>query len=252
MSTQTLHRSNIGYVGADGIKPYAWNPGGCGCSNGCPDCWARDCGKRQPCPDCRAFRVHWHPERIGQLAATRKGGVTLVQFTGDLFDRQRETWQIAQAVSAMLDASQHTYVLLSQSIETLSYWLALEEKSNWYSGVTIRNQVQADKRLPILAEFAGNRWISFEPAEEVVTFRLSARAGYGLRGIIVGQNNKRGPRGTKYLYAIRSCIGQCLMAGVNCYVKQLWHNGRLLRASHPDERALYPKDIQVGKLPWEE
>ena len=58
---------------------FGWNPGGCGCSNGCDGCWARvkvapRVGRINDCDDCKNFRVHFHPERLGDPAKRKKPG----------------------------------------------------------------------------------------------------------------------------------------------------------------------------------
>lgn len=76
----------------------------------------------------------------------------------------------------------------------------------------------------------------------------------GIGGLIVGHDNRRGAPGTETLDHIRSVAQQCKAAGLPVFIKQLWRNLRgmstFLRASHPDEYALFPADLKLRELPW--
>ncbi len=103
---------------------FCWNPCGYGCSNiaYCPTCWSRrqatGGGPTGPtCPDCKAFKVHFHAERMQRDKSPegrRKPAVVGVQFLGDLFDQARPIEQILAVLELMTRAPQHTYVMLTQ------------------------------------------------------------------------------------------------------------------------------------------
>ena len=329
MSTRRLKPSRIGYTNEQVPWHYGWNPGGYGCSNNCPRCWARRQGRRMKgrCDDCAEFRVHSHPERLCEPANTKKPGVVLCNFTCDTFDRQRPDEQIGAVLGAADCAPQHTYVWLTQQAGRVAAFLAgrllvREYPQNWYLGLTLRTQAEADEKWPVFSQIPGNLWISYEPAWSGIELRKwvggpgndglsddpqghcwrcgcewgdddhECPEGFqnGLCGVICGHDNRKGAPGTDTLDHIRSVVRQCEAAGVNVFVKQIWilkcrrcgtiHDERqsfpsdkgwpaehrendgchacmgaplrwkLLRASHPDEYALYPADLRRRELPW--
>ncbi len=303
-----MAKSGIGYVNERfGNEPgkvplYGWNPGGMGCSGGCECCWARKLAKaRGKCPKCKAFTVHIHPERFPWLAKKKKSSLILANFTNDTFDFQRPLCDIRAMIRAAEAADHHTYVWLTQVAKHARYSLTGAVSpgllGNHYLGITVRNQDEANKRLPVMAEISANLWVSYEPAwasvdftairhrEEDAIWRADLLAGTAmcvnsdspsaynddgsvptLKGIICGHDNRPGAPGTDTLDHIRSVVQQCKAAGVNCYVKQIWipwrypdkaavagmrDDFRFLRASKPDEYALYPFDLMHRALPWD-
>ncbi len=250
-----LTRSNIGYVGEDGIKPYGWNPGGFGCSGHCVGCWALRIAKRtNHCSKCNAFEVHLHEDRLCEPANTKKPGVVLVNFTCDTFDKERPDKDVYDILMAIQAAPQHTYVMLTKNVDGMACWDFRSPKQqmpsrpdfckaapNVYKGLTIRNQQDADEKLPDFLSIPGKLWISYEPAwgpvNWQVPFGLVSAVGGGWNrfvtavrrargdvplGVIIGHDNRKGAPGTQTLEHVRSCVQQCQAAGVKVYVKQLW------------------------------
>jgi protein gp37 len=257
-----MGRSRIGYmgIGADS-RPvdwyYGWNPGGLGCSNGCDGCWSQELSSRfgsvYGCKKCARFEVHLHEERLCQPANTKKPGLVLVNFTCDTFDPWRSGHDVQSILSAAHAAPCHSYVWLTQQPDWMEQQTrpeALNERlpRNWYMGLTIRNQAEADARLAILLQIRGKLWISYEPAWKPVDFfgeNLEA-----LAGVIIGHDNRREALGSDTLYHIRSVAEQCQAAAVNVFVKQIWLKGRFLRANLPEEFAKFPDDLKLNTLPW--
>jgi protein gp37 len=285
-----MGKSHIGYcgIGADG-RPvewmYGWNPGGCGCSAGCDGCWARAMPfKGATCPDCRAFRVHMHPERLGQPAATRRAGVVLCNFTNDWCDRLRAACDRKQMVSAMTAAEQHTYVTLTKQPGVLAALRHdMPSMAHEFDGLTIRTQKEADEKLAaFLSAAIPSRWLSLEPLHgpvdlsatlltrslDIHTGRLGMLlASAKIKGVIIGHDNRRGRPGTDTLAHVRNVVKQCQAAGVRVFVKQLWltkckscgdfshgpngcpSNGTVVRRLYTDV-AEFPADLQLRDLPW--
>ena len=268
----TLHRSNIGYVRGGDERPYGWNPGGFGCSNGCEECWARSMGKRfgatYGCDDCAHFRVHLHKERLCQPAETKAAGDVLVNFTCDTFDKDRRWQETLDIVNAAHRAPQHRYILLTKQPgkmgQLVSEWRREHPEDwqgdaprSWYWGLTIRDQADADQKLWNFLAVPGKKWISYEPAWGGANFdpkglcgEIRQYAWEDLCGIILGHDNRKGAPGTDTLEHIRSTIEQCKAAGVNWWVKQVWLDGKLLHASRPEQYARFPEDLKGGRLPW--
>ena len=277
-----LARSKIGYDNEifnnhGGIPIYGWNPFGFGCSKGCPDCWARKLAKRMSCEKCRNFEVHMHKERLYVPIDTQKPGIELCKFTNDWLDDERDADQIRRFICVTrYYTTRHFYITLTQNVKRLVncvlnnlYWnKETYRPERFYHGLTIRNQADADEKLPIFLQIPEKKWISYEPAQEGIDWGLTRRpidgdyhgyAGDGpidyvitkraqqLQGIIVGHNRYKGAAGTETLDHIRSAVLQCENAGVNVYVKQLWIDGKLCKNS--DE---FPEDLRQRVLPWEE
>ncbi len=260
-----MGESKIGYrgIGADG-RPvdwyYGWNPGGMGCSAGCDGCWARALAKRfSACPDCQAFKVHFHEERLDQPAYTKKPGVVLANFTNDWLDIQRAHLDSFMIYNHMMAEPRHVYVTLTKNPDHL-YAVQDIGDAHIFHGLTLRTQAEADVKMGIFSQIPGNLWLSLEPLQERVSFRWAKWAPVidswhldslkPIKGVIVGHDNRPGKPGTDTLEHVRSVVQQCRAAGVNVFVKQIHHKGRVLRASKPEEFALFPQDIQLRDLPW--
>ncbi len=248
----------------------AWNPCGFGCSRGCLGCWAREIAARfGKCPDCRAFKPHFHPERLaGKFApaATKRPAVVGVQFCGDLWDPERLDREIIQVLNACADAPHHTFVFLTQQparmAEVLRGFFPLP--ANWWCGATVRNQEQTIVSLHILRRIQGHTWASAEPLDSRIP---DLWPGMGLSGVIIGHNNKPDGPGTGTIQYVEEVAAQASAAGVPVYIKQLWFlecancQGRegeqTCHCTHPDWRKVlgvqpdhFPQHLRLRYLPW--
>ena len=229
---------------------FTCNPGGFGCSAGCPTCWARALapriGKNVGCPDCAAFRVHFHPERLGDFAKRKKPAVIGVQFTGELFDDARSSDEIDTILAVIEQSPQHEYVFLTQEAKRMAREIG-PGQTNWWTGVTVHNQWQLECWLYYMIG-CDNVWLSVEPMQAPIDL-MSKACEFPTRtlaGVIIGcDNSMKGPQcSTSW---VRSLVGQCSELGVPAYVKQLRDGvtGRLL--TKPDD---FPPDLRVRQLPW--
>lgn len=246
--------SEIGYYTVkDGERSHrylGWNPL-VGCTNNCPTCWARKMAKRLlKCPECKAFTPHVHYERVLQPFYRQKPALILTNFQGDWLDPAFGNPICAKILNTMYDwAKRHTYITLTQHPDRLREVLAdVEPVPNVYHGVTITTQEQADERMPDFLQIPGPKWISAEPLKQ-----LAFRSGElkDVAGIIVGHDNTKHWPGTGGLQEVRMLLWRCREEGCPVFVKQIWHEGKFLRASRPAEYALYPEDLKVTQLPWE-
>ena len=261
-----MGKSKIGYTNEQVPWYYGWNPGGFGCSGGCDGCWARPLARLSKCEKCRNNEVHLHEERLTQPADTEKPGVVLVNFTNDWLDRKRSSNDVITFCEhlerLMRFVPSHTYITLTKNA---SWLLGLAEinqvraNPHIYHGLTIRNQQEADEKLPTFLRVPGNLWLSLEPINGPInltkylatTYNPSNGMGYcnaqvlAIRGCIIGHDNRKGAPGTETLEHIRSVVQQCKAAHVPCYVKQLWVDGKL-RHDPKD----FPEDLRVRELPW--
>jgi len=271
-----LGKTKIGYVGtgADGraitfANLRGWNPM-VGCTRKCPGCYARafKAGRAMSnCLLCNTFTPHIHKDRLDQPQRADNAQVVLVNFFADTLGPEWARGDIYQVLYAANAAPQHTYVLLTQNparatvtYETVGGHVCFRDNPNWFLGCTIRDQADADAKLPTFLSIPGNLWISYEPARGSVDWKWrdywehdAARGRVHqprITGAIIGHDNRKGAPGTDTLDHIRGCRAQCMDAGISSFVKQVWIGGKLLHASKPSEYALYPEDLRGGRLPW--
>lgn len=268
---KTMGKSKIRYAKDKVPSYYGWNPGGFGCSARCDGCWSEGMSRRlgkDACPQCRTFVPHLHPERLPQPGNTKKPGVVLVNFTCDTFDNARRVAgdgitelahsDVAMMLSAARDAPHHTYVWLTKQPQNVAPFnmgaASFRECANWYLGLSICNQEQADAKLPTFLKTPGKLWLSLEPLWGPVDLDCVYSIGEcdddghplsNLSGVIVGHDNRRGAPGTDTLDHVRSVVQQCEAAGVSVFVKQLHLDGKLRY-----DPADFPEDLRHRDLPW--
>ncbi len=279
---------------------FCWNPCGFGCSKGCDGCWAKRIspriGRNLHCPDCRDFKVHFHPERLGDPAKRKKPAVIGVQFTGELFDKERTVADIQHTLNSAHAAPWHTYVFLTQQIYIASDMLRLwmnefclaRLPDNWFIGTTVRNQAELNTRGEELLKIPGKRWLSIEPMWHSLSLLNTGRSfgkrleylardenpfGYKnkLQGVVIGLDNR--PQNTIPVEWVRSLCGECLVAEIPFYVKQLhlWRCPRCgeivnissdlqckncksyqseFQYSLVTDPAKFPESLRARELPW--
>lgn len=223
---------------------FGWNPCGFGCSNNCDGCWARRMSGRMQCPDCKEFKVHFHPERLDQPARKKDPMAIGVQYTGELFDPKRSRMQISNAILACHFVPRHDYIFLTQQPKIMLELFEWFEGAypNWYKGLTIKTQADADRDIPVLLKIPGKLWLSIEPMwENIILPRQAMEDDIG--GVIVGCDNRKSV--PFELDWARSIVEQCQAADVPVYVKQLRIDGILVH-----DPAKFPKDLRIRQLPW--
>ncbi|MFA4972138.1 MAG: DUF5131 family protein [bacterium] len=211
---------------------FTWNPI-VGCTHGCPYCYARRFAKRQKCPQCREFTPHLHPERLDEPLRKRKPSRIFVCSMADLFDpltggvesgrvMHGRLWTQVCDVMADVRAQHHTFIVLTKQPEIM--WRRLATRyhpipRNWWLGVSVTNQEDADERIPALLSIkAAVRFISLEPLLGPVDLHplwLDARS---LSWVIVGAQTGPGAVAPKPEW-IESIIWQCRVAGVPLFLK---------------------------------
>lgn len=233
---------------------YTHNPGGCGCSKGCDLCWARDkvagrVGKNIGCEDCENFRVHIHPERLNDPGRRTKPATVGVQFTGELFDPKRPTHEIRDVLAAICLAPQHNYVFLTQQPLTMAagYAMGAEiewHRSNWFCGITARDQDQLAASMKHLVDIPHKLWLSAEPLEQQLDLKPYLPR---LHGVIIGTNNNADAIQAQPEW-IAAMTRQCETAGVCVFVKQIRTKttGRRLLT----DPATFPDYLRIRELIW--
>lgn len=200
----------------------------------------------------------------------------------ELFDVIRRTpwldWQlltkrpenIGRLVTAAIDAFPCAPDAAMTTVdELLQPWVEGHAPANVWLGVSVENQEQADKRIPLLLQQeAAVRFLSMEPLLGPVDLsaffggpyvalpgdRVEPNYNFGIHWVIVG--GESGPQARPFDLAwARSIRDQCKAAGVACFVKQLGAAasdpvngiaGAHLRI-HPDASALASKRLADPK-----
>ena len=181
----------------------------------------------------------------------------------DFFIEEADAWR-GFAWDIMRRTPQHTYQILTKRPERVEKCLpGFGPRWPWknvWLGISVENQLMADKRIPILLNtFAALRFLSVEPLlgrvdlEKVgpskeypgLTINALALTG-GLRHInwvIVGgeSGSKARPLNLDYVRSIRD---QCAAADVPFFVKQLTRNGKQVRFEE------FPCDLQIREMPY--
>jgi len=161
----------------------------------CPDCdgsgslgQAHD-GREVSCETCgghedalgsgtvpQDFTPTFHADRLDQPLHWRKPRVVGVSFMGDLFHEGITFEQRDEVCRAMCAAPQHTYIMLTKRPGAMRRFFSPEDDrtpcSNWCLGVTVCNQEEADRNIPLLLDTpAAVRWVSLEPMLGAVDLR---------------------------------------------------------------------------------
>lgn len=141
-----------------------WNPvSGCEkVSEGCRNCYAETIAHRFW--GSRPFReVRCHPERLERPLHWKKPRRVFVNSMSDLFHEDVPDEFIDQVFAVMALTPQHSYQILTKRPERMLQYCQWPLPNCW-TGVSIEDQVTADKRIPILLRTpAAVRWISAEP-----------------------------------------------------------------------------------------
>jgi protein gp37 len=175
-------------------------------------------------------------------------GLVLANFTNDWMDPARPDEQILEIARGMVLAPRHTYITLTKQAQRLACTLPAVcadlntlIPDNWFIGLTIRNQAEADERLePFLAVRAHHVWLSLEPIEEAIDL---AEYLPHVAGVIVGHDNRAKAKGTHDFLNISTTINQCRAYGVPCYTKQAWVFGKLMKNNNNWSE-------EARQLPW--
>lgn len=255
-------------MGSDGSPGMTWNPiTGCTkISDGCKNCYAQRMAKRLAgrygYPKDNPFEPGvCHNDKLEDPFRWKKPQRIFVCSMGDLFHEKVNIMSGARVLSVAEEAHQHTYLFLTKRpdiMETVMkfYFGKRPMPKNWWLGVTVCNQQEADEKIPILLQIpAAVRFISVEPMLSPVdiddyirhynyeTGKIEGKNGRlflpqndspetkepkgPIHQIIVGGESGPGARPMHPDWA-RSLRDQCVSAGVPFFFKQWGSN------PHPD------------------
>lgn len=248
-----------------------WSPvTGCGddmVSPGCLNCYARRMFGRNlwKCPECdgsgteyigpeghiklpypcrvchgtghQDFTPTFHADRLDQPIHWRKPRVVGVSFMGDLFHEAITDEQIHHVWWQFDKCPQHTFLILTKRPARMRDWWertwGVVEPNVWL-GVTVCNQEEADRNIPILLDTpAAVRWVSLEPMLGAVDLTpFLERVEYvgshdnadwyrpSLRWIVLGGETGPGARPMQPEWAL-DVYRQCKAAGVPFWFKSM-------------------------------
>lgn len=213
---------------------FTWNPmHGCSpISSGCKNCWAKSMATRLAGMGMAGydprdpFKVILCPERLGEPLAKKKPALIGVSFMGDLFHDDVPFSFILRVFHAMGAANHHTFLVLTKRAERMAdffeWWDFETSLSNVWLGVTVENQEQANKRIPLLLKVPGAlKYVSVEPLLGGVD--LADFLGFedldGVDWVVVG--GESGAMGRPcHPQWVRSLRDQCKLAGIPFMFKQ--------------------------------
>lgn len=284
-----MKRTEIEYL------THTWNPIAMRCtkiSPACDNCWHLRMADRLaetpfiPLVKKEAYaggKVYLDEKELKAPLKVKKPAVIGLQFMGDLFHQGIE-WPIIDEILFIARRScQHTIIILTKRIETALYYFrspifkfgnvsrSTFLENNIWLGVTVENQEQADKRIPMLLQIpAAHRFVSVEPMLEPVDLdkwfysgdckdwcpkgndcyectpgfsNMFKRDGSLLNWVICGCESgpKRRPTDIK---AIRSLRDQCVESNTPFFLKQMDINGKVVSMPELDGKVW-------DQLPWD-
>lgn len=245
-----LSNSNIDYLDA------VYQPA-VGCNGTCSYCWARNrWAPRQirHCQLCAEYVPHIHPERWDDVTPRQKPKRIGVGFFADLFGpwkwaRRRpgrshlDTGALIEAIDEHIDnCPQHQFFTLTRWPENIPR--DIDWPHNWWIGVTVTNQAEADRLIPaLLASGVLHPWVSYEPARAVLDLsdyvypqgrHLFSRGGieWLVAGGMTGKHAV--PSHPDWFRKVRD---DCVAAGVPYYMKQM------------TRREPIPADLMIRQMP---
>jgi len=233
----------------------------------CPDCdgsgslgQAHD-GREVSCETCgghedalgsgkvpQDFTPTFHANRLDQPLHWRKPRRIGVSFMGDLFHEAITRVQIGRVLDTFIMCPQHTFLVLTKRPERMRAVIAEELRvtnmsrflndklpagliPNLWPGVTVCNQFEADRNIPILLDTpAAKRWVSLEPLLGAIDMRTGVyqmwadgpTLGTTLEGIdwvVLGGETGPGARRMDPRWATQ-VFNDCREAGVPFWWKQ--------------------------------
>jgi len=200
--------------------------------------------------------ARFFPEALSKPLHWRRPRIVAPGWLGDPFDPGITDEQIAAMYGIMSSCPQHTFLVTTKRPERRREWhgwvnlggeaslrilqilyavthrvgvsLPIHHGGPWplqnvWEGVSICDQPDADKRIPVLIDTpAAQRWVIAEPLLGPVLIgghmAAAARNGTPIEAVVVGAETGHGARPCDP-EMIRSIVRQCRAAGVPCWTK---------------------------------
>lgn len=201
---------------------YSWNPI-TGCLHNCWYCYAKKLFTRFG----KSFEPTFYPERLLELKKLKKPAKIFVCSVADLFAE----WTKPEWRNAVLDEIQKpeynhlTFQLLTKNPENIR----LKAKDNIWMGTTITKQCELHNLINLVNNYAGLKFLSFEPILESIYPMLSTYPDginyFGLIDwVIIGKLT--GSKKIKLNKAwVHSLINDCRIDNIPIFLKDnlKWH-----------------------------
>lgn len=247
-------------------------------SPGCQNCYAERMAQRLKgrfgYPEDEPFRPGtWHDDRLDQPFSWRKPRLVFVCSMGDLFHDDVTVKMMELVMWTMLQANQHTYLLLTKRPELMRQFMVerswevrfkgahgLYTLTGWpprhiWLGVTAENQEQLNRRGRILMQIeAAKHFVSYEPALGPLDISPDGAPYFYYNDLTHGEPVWCGPDwficggesggGARPMHPdwARQVRDQCKAAGVPFFMKQM--SGRTKA-----ERKAIPEDLMIQEYP---
>jgi protein gp37 len=171
-----------------------------------------------------------HPERLSVPLKRRKDTVFSI-WNDWAHEAVPVGFQGHMVLNARL-SKQHTFLALTkrpQNAMNFFKWYGNEPPENWWNGLTVCNQQEADEKIPVFLQVPGKKFLSLEPLLGPVDFStirhgsdpdLSVALGgpWGVDAVILGGETGPGAR-PMHPDWVRSVRDQCAAAGVDFFFK---------------------------------
>lgn len=266
------------------------------CSPGCDNCWSAgithrfthpanneshiDDGLLTTCGGKFTGKIRTHPERLDIPLKRKKPTVWAIWNDwahGDVpIEFQRAMIRVAKA------EPQHTFLALTKRPQNAVRFFEATEitpPANWWTGLTICNQAEADEKIPIFLQVPGKKFLSMEPLLGEINLReiifsdyqkvkplageyyeygsmMSNRNDLKINAVLLG--GETGPKARPMdLDWAREIRDQCAVAGVPFFLKQIITSVQVItttkgrRKIHTEKRRTRILDGRThDELPW--
>lgn len=209
-----------------GWTTHTWNPvTGCDqISPGCKNCYAlRQAERLRGSPGWPVgFDLQFRENALEKPLKWKKPARVFVNSMSDLFHERIPDEYLLRIWAVMVGADWHVYQILTKRAEEMVDRIARLDlpMPPWiWLGVSVENQLFADRRIPLLTglPLEGVRFLSCEPLLGPLDLtRWIARLDWIITG---GESGSRGRRPADYDW-FREIRDQCLQAGVPYFHKQ--------------------------------
>jgi len=226
-----MQRTDIDYL------THTWNPIVMRCSRislGCASCWHLRMADRLagnpklPIAERDALSGKGpfilRDRELEAPLKLKKPAVIGVQFMGDLFHEDMLGVFIIDTLAVAAQCPQHTFLILTKRPQRMAdIWREhFIKEPNFYLGLTICNQAEADEKLPIFLQVPGNKFLSVEPMLENISLwkdflnmHLIEHFDWIVCGSETGPHAR--PCDPEWFRSIRD---QCQTAGIPFWLKQ--------------------------------
>ena len=246
---------------------HAWNPiWGCTPeSEACTFCYAKRMHERfwdTPFSD-----IVFHPERLGKPGRRKKPSIVFVGNMTDIFHPKVKDEWIDEIINVILSAPQHTFMILTKRAERMEEYFTQKYEEllcdgvdgglggkmgdwvipNLWIGVTVENQKEGDRRVPLLLRTrAARRFVSMEPLLEEVDMSGYSAPAFSTTGmpvlldlvIVGGESGESGVVRPMKAEWVEKIFSYCSLNDIPFYFKQ-WGSSRR------DDDRYYPfEDVQ--------